>query len=435
MIRIALAAASLFASTPGAAQEPVGLHRSLDQLTRENRFSGAVVVRGTQGVRFARGYGMADPFAGRRFTPDTPVDSASLAKPVTHAAVLLLARDGKLDFDSPVRRYLPEFPHASTTVRHLLAHSAGLWADESESAIVGKTNEALLAQASSRPTLFDPGTAFTYCNLCSVALAILIERVSGSHYLDFARRRLMLPGTVTVRPARLADWVGRAVGYRRTADGKLERADSYEDERFYGPGNLSISASQLAHWGARWWRQPLTSIRTIAATPAMIAGKPAGMTWGNWFCAPRGRRCHYLGHHEGFHHMLYWDADRRISVAMVSNNTLAPALQQRLQRALVEFAAGRPAAARRQIAAPLPDRPAIPGGYRFPTGETVLVRTKGNSRVTVERRGIEYPAYPMGGGIRYVPGLDVYLAGGGGSRLRWLSLDEDFTGTPIAPRR
>jgi hypothetical protein len=192
---------------------------------------------------------------------------------------------------------------------------------------------------------------------------------------------------------------------------------------------------QLAEWGAQWWRPPLVSVRAEAIAPALIAGKPSGLTWGNWYCAPRGRRCHYLGHHEGFHHMLYWDADRRTSVAMVSNNSLAPGLQQRLQRALVAFAEGRGAPARAELGAPLPDRTAVPGSYRFPARETVVVTAEGPSGMTIERRGITYPAYPTGTGIRYVPGLDAYLAGGSGGRLRLLSHYEDLEGAPLAPRR
>jgi hypothetical protein len=70
----------------------------------------------------------------------------------------------------------------------------------------------------------------------------------------------------------------------------------------------------------------------------------------------------------------------------------------------------------------------VPGAYRFPTGETVNVVTKGN-RVGVIRGGITYLAFPVGSGIRYVPGLDVYVAGGGGGGLHWLSLYEDMLGT------
>src|SRR5687767_8873068 len=153
-IPLVLVSAVTVASAAATAREPPGLHQALNQLAREGQFSGAVVVRGPEGVRFARGYGAADPFTGRAFTPDTPVDSGSIAKPVTAAAVLLLAREGKVDLDAPVRRYLPEYPHAGTIVRHLLAHSAALPFEDSPEALAGKTNAALLAEARSRAPLF-----------------------------------------------------------------------------------------------------------------------------------------------------------------------------------------------------------------------------------------------------------------------------------------
>lgn len=430
MIGPALVAAAMLAGTP-AASEPAGLHSALSRLEREGRFSGAVVVRGRHGIQFARGYGMADPFAGRRFTTDTPVDSASLAKPVTAAAVLLLARDRKLDLDSQVRRYVPEYPHAATTVRHLLSHSAGLDGDEAEQAIVGKTNAQLLAQFRGREPAFAPGSAFAYCLFCYTTLALLVERVSGQHYLSFARDRLALPAGVTIRAARLAEWSGRAIGYRHAAGGTAQRYDSWEGELFYGSGNLSISAAQLAQWGARWWSPDLASVREAATSPALIAGNPSGLTLGNWYCAPDRRRCHYLGHHEGFHHMLYWDRQRQISVAVVTNNGLSPGLQQRLQRALVAFAEKRATDARKELARPLADLPVRPSRYALAGGgERVTVHGDAGI-VYVTRRGIDYRAVRIGAGIRYVPGLDVYLAGTRNGALRWLSLYEDRVGRPL----
>ena len=425
-------ATSVLASPASVASEPEGLHHALDKLTREGRFSGAVVIRGPDGVRFAHGYGWADPFEQRTFLPDTPADSGSLAKPVTSAAVLLLAHDSRIELDAPVQLYMPEYPHSSTTVRHLLSHSAGLDLQESSEELANKTNTDLLA-ASADP-LFTPGTAFTYCNLCSITLALLIERVSGMNYLGFAKERVAVPSTVSLRPQRLANWKGRAIGYRRKADGKIERFDSWEDELLYGAANFSISAAQLAEWGSEWWQSRLQPIRQEATTPAHIDGKESGLTLGNWYCAPTGRRCHYLGHHEGFHHMLYWDVDRQISVAMVSNNALAPSLQQRLQRALVAFAQAETEKARRELATPLVDIQVPVGQFELTSGETVEVVAIGDRR-SVRRGGIDYPAYLIGSGIRYVPGLDLYLAGEASGRLRWLALYEDLEGVASSNRK
>jgi CubicO group peptidase (beta-lactamase class C family) len=419
------------AAPAAAAREPAGLHQALDKLTREGKFSGAVVVRGPDGVRFARGYGWADPFEQRAFTPDTPADSGSLAKPVTSAAVLLLVRDGKIELDAPVQRYLPEYPHPSATVRHLLSHSAGLDLKESSEGLANKSNAELLG-ASGAP-LFRPGSAFTYCNLCSITLALLIERVAGIHYLEFVKARLAVPPGVSLRPQRLADWSGRAVGYRRKTTGEIERFDSWEGELLYGTANFSLSAAQLAQWGSEWWQKRLRPIRRGATTPARIGGNKSGLTLGNWYCARNSRRCHYLGHHEGFHHMLYWDADRRISVAMLSNNALAPGLQQRLQRALVAFAEAEPERARRELTTQLADTQVPVGQFKLASSETVDIVAH-DERRSVRRGGVEYPAYLIGSGIRYVPGLDLYLAGAPNGRLQWLTLYEDFHGTARSHR-
>lgn len=423
MIRHTLAALALVGSAAAMAREPAGLHETLSELARDGRFSGAVVVRGADGVRFARGYGLADPFNGRRFTPDTPVDSGSLAKPVTSAAILALATEGKLALDRPARAYLPDFWNRDITVRHLLSHSAGLTFDNSPAGLAGKLNRQLIEEMRSRPLLFPSGTGFNYCNGCAIALAEIIERVSGRSHLAFARSRLELPAGVSLRPARLSDWAGRAIGYRREPTGQPVRFDSWEGERLFGPANLSISAAQLAQWGSRWWRAPLAALRPAATDPALIAGNRSGLTIGNWYCATGGRRCHYLGHHEGFHHMLYWDVGRRLSIAMVSNNSLSPAIQQPLQRALVAFAEGRPSSARRELASHKLQGEIAAGRYRLPRGELIVIDGQ-NNKMAVERAGLRYPAYPVGGGIRYVPGLDVYLTGQPGG-LGWLGLYED----------
>ena len=54
--------------------------------------------------------------------------------------------------------------------------------------------------------------------------------------------------------------------------------------------------------------------------------------------------------------------------------------------------------------------------------------------MSVERRGLSYPAYPTGSAIRYVPGLDAYIAGDERGRLHWISLYDEFVGLPLERR-
>jgi len=404
------------------------LDAALRRLAEEGSFSGAVVIRSSEGVAFARGYGFADPFTGRPFDPATPVDSASLAKPITAASVLLLVRSGLIDLDAAVARYLPEFPYPGVTVRQLLTHSAGLPNDGDLEPLASQNNADLLATMRSRglSLRFPPGTGFNYCNTCYTTLALLIERVTRRGYLEVLQDSVALPTTVTIRPRSLQEWQGRAIGFRRSTNGTLERADSYEGEAFYGSSNLSISALALAEWGSRWWTE-LAPVRIDATLLPRVGGGMSGLALGNWYCTRGGRRCHYLGHHEGFHHLLYWDVDRRLSVAMVTNNSLAPDLQQRLQRALVAFATGRPETASRELQRRLAGRQAIDGTYRTTGGERVTISAvPGGPFLRLIRRSVAYTVYPVGHGIGYAPGLDLYVTANERGRLQMLSLYEDW---------
>ena len=58
----------------------------------------------------AKAYGMADLEHDVRNTPDTIFEAGSVAKQFTAAAVLLLAREGKLSLDDLARKYIPELP-------------------------------------------------------------------------------------------------------------------------------------------------------------------------------------------------------------------------------------------------------------------------------------------------------------------------------------
>src|SRR5271155_4394495 len=73
-------------------------------------------------------YGMADLERNVPITSDTVFESGSLAKQFTAAALLLLAQQGKISLDDPMREYLPELPDygAPLTIRHFLSHISGL---------------------------------------------------------------------------------------------------------------------------------------------------------------------------------------------------------------------------------------------------------------------------------------------------------------------
>ncbi len=79
-------------------------------------------------IIYERGYGMADLDHNVPITPTTIFHVASMSKQFTAASIILLAQEGKLSLDDPVRKYIPELPDFGVpiTIRHLLHHTSGL---------------------------------------------------------------------------------------------------------------------------------------------------------------------------------------------------------------------------------------------------------------------------------------------------------------------
>jgi len=141
-------------------------------LVAANEISGAVLLTRRGSVVYQRGFGMANHAADVSFTPDAPADGASLAKTFTAAGLWWLVQEGRIEIDAPVTRHLPEFPHAQTTVRHLIVHSNGLppyyeFFEPYFAKDEVRTTQALLrvvARQAPAPS-FLPGSRFEYSNL------------------------------------------------------------------------------------------------------------------------------------------------------------------------------------------------------------------------------------------------------------------------------
>src|SRR4029453_9330937 len=150
-----------------------------------------------------KAYGMADLEHDIRNTPETIFEAGSVAKQFTALAVQLLASDGKLSIDDPVRKYIPELPDYKVplTIRHMLTHTSGLrgWGSVEGSAGWPRTTREythahVLDIVSRQQALnFEPGTRWSYSNTGFNLAAILVERVSGMSFSDFSRKRIFEP--------------------------------------------------------------------------------------------------------------------------------------------------------------------------------------------------------------------------------------------------
>jgi CubicO group peptidase (beta-lactamase class C family) len=101
---VAACAAPTSPSPPTVAARTEALMRDL---TGRNLFQGAIVVGRGDRIDYAAGFGFADIDRRIPFTPDTPIDGASIAKTFTAAALLMLAHERRVDLEAPVHSVVP----------------------------------------------------------------------------------------------------------------------------------------------------------------------------------------------------------------------------------------------------------------------------------------------------------------------------------------
>lgn len=160
-------------------------------------YPGATLAAGVGGrILVLRGVGRLEwPASAGPASPDsTMYDLASLSKAVaTTTAVLLLAQDGRIRLDDPIRRWLPEFDGRwkdQVTWRHLLTHTSGLPpAGHMRGADPAARLSSLLRTRLEEP----PGLAVQYSDLGYVVLWAAAQRAAGEPLPRFLARRVWRP--------------------------------------------------------------------------------------------------------------------------------------------------------------------------------------------------------------------------------------------------
>jgi CubicO group peptidase (beta-lactamase class C family) len=178
------------------------------------KLPGGVVVIGHGGrTVFFKSYGSrtlagepgfnGSPTPAEPMTEDTIFDIASLTKPLaTATAVMQLYEQGKVAFDDPVQKYLPDFNTANdperekVTVRMLLTHTSGEGKDVSLKdpwGLAGADKTEGGHRALSAPLQSGPGEVFRYSDINYIVLGALIEEVTGEAEDVYVEQNVFAP--------------------------------------------------------------------------------------------------------------------------------------------------------------------------------------------------------------------------------------------------
>lgn len=183
------------------------------QMVAESRIPGlvALVTNGDE-VIYHSAFGLMDSGNSKAMTRDAIFRIASMTKPVTSLAVMMLVEEGLVDLDDPIENYLPalgdrevftEFDletgeyqsrpaEKSITIRHLLTHTSGLGYTFDSPILAKALGNNFGASATTVPLLHEPGEQWTYGESTRV-LGYLVETVSGMGLFEFMSERILDP--------------------------------------------------------------------------------------------------------------------------------------------------------------------------------------------------------------------------------------------------
>ena len=192
------------------------LAKNIDQVAQydisNNKVFGAAYYVYQDGVEFEKCYGTMSLNSNTPITNTSIFRLASMTKPITSVATLILAERGLLSLDDSVDKYLLEFkdisivdasnvktaPQNLPTIRNILTHTSGIGSNPNKLATMTasdkKTLDSSIAFYIKSGLDFEPGTAQLYSGEGAFdVLTKIIEIVSGTDYLSFLEKEIFKP--------------------------------------------------------------------------------------------------------------------------------------------------------------------------------------------------------------------------------------------------
>jgi CubicO group peptidase (beta-lactamase class C family) len=195
----------LIASPAWADSKPAGIPAvaaKMAEYVKANEIAGAVtVVVEKDGTLYEDCVGHADLAAKKPMSPDTVFWIASMTKPITGAAIMILWDEKKLSLDDPISKYIPEAANlkgpdgkpAVVTIRHILTHTAGLAETQPAVQFAATKIADLLPPVWEKPLAFAPGSQWRYCQSGINTAGRIVEIVSGQDFPEFVEQRIFKP--------------------------------------------------------------------------------------------------------------------------------------------------------------------------------------------------------------------------------------------------
>jgi CubicO group peptidase (beta-lactamase class C family) len=308
------------------ANETAKIDELMSTMYQRGQFNGAILVAVHGNIVYRKGFGKSNVQTGADFTPETPSDVGSVTKQFTAMAIMMLAERGKLSYDDPVSKYIPEFSRSEhlskITLRQLLNHTSGI-PDYDDLRIddAGLDQQGLIgALVKKEDLLTKPGMKYRYSNPGYALLAVVVERVSGERFGEFLGQEIFERvgmNNTFVYDSPTKKNTRTAVGY-----GQFGQVDDGGPTAIPGDGGIYSTVDDLLKWDQALYTDRLVDQSTLAAAFApgkvLLGTSTYGFGW-NIGVDGGSKYLWHQGNHAGFRAFIGRRLADRVTVIMLTN--------------------------------------------------------------------------------------------------------------------
>jgi len=310
-------------------------------------FNGNVLVAEKGQVIYRRAIGQRSVKVGDLLDLGAQFRLASASKPFTAMAIMLLKEAGKLDYEDPVKKYIPEWPYEGATIRNLLNHTSGIpnhkvlfgehWKprlreDNPERIIEGSEQMIQMFIDHQPEVYFQPGERYGYSDTGYILLSCIVERVSGIPFHQYMRENVFLPAgmvdTYVFSPLREDPLTNRAYGIMPAPDGSgLKSRDFHYLSPLVGANGVYSTLEDLYRWDRILYTEQLVSASALeeAFAPGVLSNGETtayGFGWSIHKTSSGGRIVSHSGYSQGFGIEIIRELDEEIAIIILTNYDL-----------------------------------------------------------------------------------------------------------------
>jgi CubicO group peptidase (beta-lactamase class C family) len=301
-------------------------------MTRQDLFSGAVLIADSKGILLSKGYGYSDRENKIKNTPHTRFNLSSASKVFTGTAVACLARQGKLKFTDTIGQYIKGLPKGDViTIHQALTHSSGIddFFKAKGFSYKGITNcTDMLRFMKELPLAYQPGDSCIYSTGDCIVLGAVIEKITGMNFQDYISKLFVEPlGLVNTSftPYWSLNESQRqyAIGYRKDSTGYERRPYDYDNGSIpLSAGGAWSSVTDLYKFDKAVFTCKILDKRLLQQMTARYTSQWEGSFFGYTWITTDKQHGYSIGHSgdsSGWHAMNDYYPEQGYTIIMLTN--------------------------------------------------------------------------------------------------------------------